>query len=66
MLVPDSGIPAGLVTGSLASIERGLTGAVATLDVDAFLAALSELGPAAAVVLPRRTDDENELCDDVA
>jgi len=66
VLVPDSGIPAALVTGSLASIGRALTGAVAALDIDAFLAALGELGPAAAGVLPRRTDDENELCDDVA
>jgi putative membrane protein len=66
VLVPDTGIPAAVITGSLAAIRRGLTGAVAALDVEAFLAALGELGPACAAVLPRRADDENELCDDVA
>jgi putative membrane protein len=66
VLVPDTGIPAGAVTGSLAAVERSLTRAVATLDVDAFLAALGELGPACGAALPRRADDENELCDDVA
>lgn len=65
VLVPDTGIPAA-VTGSLAAVERSLTRAVAALDVDAFLAALGELGPACGAALPRRADDENELCDDVA
>ena len=66
VLVPDSGIPGVAVTGALAAIGRALSVAVAALDVDAFLTALAELGPACAAVLPRRSDDENELCDDVA
>ena len=66
ILVPDSGIPAAAVTGPFAAIRSALAGAVGALDVDAFLAALGELGPVCASVLPRRADDENELCDDVA
>jgi putative membrane protein len=66
VLVPDSGIPEAAVTGSLAAIRAALAGAIARLDVDAFLAALARLGPACGAVLPRSPDDENELCDDVA
>jgi putative membrane protein len=66
VLVPDSGIPAVAVTGPLASVGRSLSAAVAALDFDAFLVALDGLGSACGAVLPRRTDDENELCDDVA
>jgi putative membrane protein len=66
VLVPDSGIPALAATESLAAVGRALSHAVAALDMAAFLAALSELGPPCAAVLPRRADDENELCDDVA
>ena len=66
VLVPDSGIPAALVTGPLAALREALSAAVARSDLDAFLTALARLGPACSAVLPRQADDENELCDDVA
>ena len=66
VLVPDSGIPAALVTGPLAATRDDLSAAVTRRDLDAFLTALARLGPACATVLPRQADDENELCDDVA
>lgn len=65
-LVPDSGIPGVLVTGPLAAIREELSAAVARSDLDGFLTALGRLGPACAAVAPRQSDDENELCDDVA
>ena len=65
-LVPDSGIPAALCTGPLASIGELLSAAVARRDLAGFLDALARLGPACGALLPRRADDENELCDDVA
>ncbi|HTQ06521.1 MAG TPA: hypothetical protein VMI54_21825 [Polyangiaceae bacterium] len=66
VLVPDSGVPASAVSGPLAAIQSALAAAVAELDFEAFLTALNRLGPACGAVLPRRPDDENELCDDVA
>ncbi len=66
VLVPDSGVPPTAVSGPLAAIRDALADAVAQLDFEAFLAAVGRLGPACAAVLPRRADDENELCDDVA
>jgi putative membrane protein len=65
-LVADSGVPAELLEARLAPLRARLEQAVARLDFEAFLGALSELGPAAAAALPRRHDDVNELCDDVA
>jgi len=66
VLVPDRGIPADTMSAPLAAIEAALAAAVAVGDFEAFLAALGRLGPACGAVLPRRPDDENELCDDVA
>jgi putative membrane protein len=66
VLVPDRGLPAGLVSGPLASIRQLLELAVERRDLDDFLTALGRLGPACGAALPRRTNDENELCDDVA
>jgi uncharacterized membrane protein len=40
--------------------------AVQRLDFPAFIAALSELGPPLSQALPKKPDDVNELCDDVA
>lgn len=66
VLVPDSGIPTSVVTGPFAALQAALAAAVARTDFDAFLTALGGLGPPCGAVLPRRPDDENELCDDVA
>jgi putative membrane protein len=66
VLLRDQGIPQELVERGFAEARRGLEIAVRKLDFEAFLGALAELGPAAAAAVPRRHDDENELCDDVA
>ena len=66
VLVPDSGLPAAIVSGPLAAIRERLSVAVARSDLAGFLTALASLGPACAAALPRQADDENELCDDVA
>ena len=66
VLVPDSGLPAGLADGALGSIRQLLELAVERRDIHAFLTALGRLGPACQAVLPRQANDENELCDDVA
>lgn len=66
VLVPDGGIPAPAVAGPLAAIGSALAEAVAKLDFEEFLGALGRLGPECGAALPRRADDENELCDDVA
>lgn len=66
VLVPDRGVPAAAVAGPLAEIEAELALAVERTDFEAFLRAVARLGPACGALLPRRPDDENELCDDVA
>lgn len=66
VLVPDRGLPEGLVSGPLGSIRQLLELAVERRDMDGFLMALGRLGPACRAVFPRQTNDENELCDDVA
>ena len=66
VLVPDRGVPDALMHGPVAAIRDELMLAVRRTDFDAFLAALSRLGPACGAVLPRQADDENELCDHVA
>jgi putative membrane protein len=66
VLVPDSGIPTAAVTGPLAAIGGSLGQAVARRDFEGFLLEFARLGPACGAALPRRPDDENELCDDVA
>jgi putative membrane protein len=62
----DSGVPAQTLAGSIAEVRAALELAVRRTDLDGFLAALARLGPSCAAVLPRRADDENELCDHVA
>jgi putative membrane protein len=66
VFVPDSGLPDALAKETLAPLRELLSVAVARRDIDAFLETLARLGPACAAVLPRRADDENELCDDIA
>jgi len=66
VVVPDRGVPNALLAGPIASIREELALALRHTDLDAFLAALSRLGPACGAALPRSVDDENELCDDVA
>ena len=66
LLVPDEGIPTPLLGDAYQAIGSGLAKSVAALDFEAFLRELTELGPLLSGVLPRRPDDENELCDDVA
>ena len=65
VLVPDSGLAQPGLAVALAAVGEKLAGAVGHLDLEGFLAALAGLGPTCAVTLPRQSDDENELCDDV-
>jgi len=65
VLVPDRGLTQPALAAALSGIGERLAGAVGQLDLEGFLAALARLGPTCAVSLPRRPDDENELCDDV-
>lgn len=66
VLLPDQGLPNELVEQGFAEARAGLEAAVRALDFDAFESALSKLAAPAAAAVPRRPDDENELCDDVA
>lgn len=66
VLLPDRGIPATLASGPLAALGEALTQSVRKADLESFLRALRDLGPACAARLPRRADDKNELCDHVA
>jgi putative membrane protein len=66
VLLPDQGVPAALVEQGLAEARRDLGASVRALHFDAFEAALVKFGPPASDAVPRRPDDENELCDDVA
>lgn len=66
LIVPDRGVPEALIQGPIAAMRDELSRAVRTTDFEAFLTALSRLGPACGAVLPRQSDDENELCDHVA
>jgi uncharacterized membrane protein len=66
VLLPDQGIPATLVQQGFAQAGHDLAAAVRALDFDAFEVALAKLGPPAHAAVPRRPDDENELCDEVA
>jgi putative membrane protein len=66
IVVADEGVPTSLLGEAYdASVSR-LSSYVAAVDFEAFLEALRGFGPLLAGVLPRRPDDENELCDDVA
>jgi putative membrane protein len=66
VLVPDSGVPAAAMAGALGSVRDALDEAVRRVDFEAFLAAVSRLGPACGGLLPRGADDVNELRDSVA
>jgi putative membrane protein len=66
VLLGDRGIPPELMEQGFKEARSGLETAVKKLDFDGFLGALAKLGPPAAAAIPRRHDDENELCDDVA
>jgi putative membrane protein len=66
VVIADDGVPIALLGEPYEALSSGLAKNVATLDFEAFLATLAGLGPLLAGVLPRRPDDENELCDQVA
>jgi len=66
VFIPDVGLSRELVEVGFREARSALDDAVKRLDFAAFLAALAALGPPAASAVPRRPDDENELCDDVA
>lgn len=66
VIVPDCGIPVSALEGSFERLRAELEGAVRRTDFERFLSAIAELGPECAKVLPRRPDDENELCDRIA
>ena len=66
VVVADDGVPTALLGEPYEALVSALTTNAASLDFEAFLATLAGLGPLLAGVLPRRPDDENELCDQVA
>jgi putative membrane protein len=66
VLLPDQGVPAELVEQGFSEARRDLEAAVRRLDFEAFDAGLARLAGPASAAVPRRPDDENELCDDVA
>jgi putative membrane protein len=66
VLVPDAGLVSEPLLQALSKARVDLDQAVKRGDFDGFLAVLLGLGPVAAAALPRKPDDENELCDDVA
>jgi len=66
VFLPDVGLPRELVDVGFRDARLALEESVKRLDFAAFLGALAALGPPAQRHLPRRPDDENELCDDVA
>jgi putative membrane protein len=66
VVVPDEGLPTALLGDAYDQSVSRLSSSVAKLDFEAFLSALTDFGPLFAGVLPRRPDDENELCDSVA
>jgi len=64
VLVPDRGVPEALVA-AFEPVRAALAESVRRTDFEAFLAALARLGPTCQPLLPRQSDDENELCDNV-
>lgn len=62
-VVPDVGINTEKVGEKWKEVVSSLERAAATIDVDAFVAALKNLGPALEGPYPRREDDINELPD---
>jgi putative membrane protein len=66
VVVADEGVPTTLLGEAYDESVSRLSSSVTTLDFEAFLSVLTGFGPLLAGVLPRRPDDENELCDDVA
>jgi len=65
-VVADEGVPEEVLGEEYHDAVLGLQEAVATLNEEAFLAALLRLERPLSQVLPRQPDDENELSDDVA
>jgi putative membrane protein len=66
VILRDQGVPAELVDRGFADARRALEGAVRRLDFEGFEAALAGLAAPAHAAVPRRPDDENELCDEVS
>jgi putative membrane protein len=66
VVIADEGVPTALLGDAYDESVSRLSSSVTTLDFEAFLSVLTGFGPLLAGVLPRRPDDENELCDDVA
>ena len=66
VVLADDGVPEALLGEPYDAAVSALGRNVDTLDFEAFLATLAGFGPLLAGVLPRRPDDENELCDQVA
>lgn len=66
LVVADDGVPTALLGDAYEARVGELARGAAALDVDAFLAALTDFGTLLAGVLPRRPDDVNELSDEVA
>jgi putative membrane protein len=66
VVIADDGVPISLLGEPYETRISALDANVAALDFEAFLATLAGMGPLLSSVLPRRPDDENELCDQVA
>ncbi len=65
-VLTDVGVPVTVLGPAWQEAITRLGAAVRASDLDAFVAALRELGPALGRVLPRTADDVNELSDEVA
>jgi putative membrane protein len=65
IVVADEGVPATILGEPWAALGSELDGAAKRLDFEAFLAAFGGLGPLVLAALPRRSDDANELSDEV-
>jgi len=66
VVVADEGVPTALLGEAWSSHVAGLDERVRARDFDGFLTHLLGFGPVLAAVLPRRSDDENELADEVS
>jgi putative membrane protein len=64
-LVADVGLDDASIDRALRDAAAPLERAIASRDVEGFVASLRALGPVLGAALPRAEDDENELPDDV-
>ncbi len=64
-LVPDIGIDPVALGEAYRLAERAIDEAARTLDLESFLRAVEQLGPALSESMPRADDDVNELPDEV-